>query len=662
VSECVGVARSPASRARLAALCLVACGARAPSPIDVAELTARLGNDGARRALVARILADPRDVQARLGLAALADRTGRPGEAIEQLDVVVALGGPLGARWHDDDRARLARLLLSRGQARLARDASTALADLVRAGELGAEVPRDDLARAHVAHAVARLRHVDLAEREAGRRELAERSLVRDRAVVDPEIAGAHDAASPVERAEYGVWLWQHGARRAASDELTAWHEQTVPPRDPALAAAYVRALTWWTPSDGPPPPPDALAEAGPAQCRISGCAPVATLDTPGERELALAQPSQPATDPADALAWLAIELAAAARGDVALGPALRARVDPGLATSPAAAPVLRWALAYVAGAAPAAPPPGDRVAAARAAAVVAQISADASDAAGVPAGHDARAAAAVRYARARVPAADERGLLEVAEAYRRDPAVADRLVRDVIARSVDRSAAEAEVAALFDALSDPGRARPAWQAAVDAGATSDPLGTEPAFAEGLAEAMARGNDPDAALIAATGAAAASGDPGAVWARVARVLVDSGHPQHALSAVRFAVDLAGPDALAPALDAAIDASRVLGRLAQVEALRKRRAAAWPPAGGDVAADPTDPVTALAGEASLDRVWIASRWAPRDVATRAAVLRLTQPSDGRHVDVVAELVALAGDPDALRGLAAATSLP
>jgi hypothetical protein len=660
---------------------MAACGARAPEPVDVLALTRELGSDGARRALVARVLADPRDVQARLALARLADELGRPGEAVEQLEAVVALGGPLGTRWRADDRARLARLLLARGELRLARGAASALSDLERAASFGAAVPAAELARAHVAHGLARLRHVDLHEREAGRRELADRDLTRDRAVVDPEVVGARDRATPGDRGSYGAWLWARGARRAAYEELAAWVEATpADARDPALSEAYLRAVTWWTPVDGPAVPPAVVAAGGAARCRwpaaSATCAPAAVLGTPAEPELAVALPGAREHAPDAALAWAAIEVAAARRGEVALGPALRARVDAEVAADPAAAPALRWVVAYTAGAA-APPPPGSGTgepAAARLADARTLVTGGGTDAAPLPRGADARTLAAARYATARIAAlaspADtvagaptERTLLAIAYAYHRDADVGERLARDAIAASVDEALATATTAALFDALSDPGRARAAWQAAVDAS-------PEPAFVEGLAEAEARGNDPDAALINATVAAAASGDPGAVWARVARVLADAGKSTHALTAARSAIDLAGPDALAAALDAAVDASRALARPEQVASLAARRAALWPPAGGDVAGDPTDPVAAVAalGEgagsvdpAALDRAWLASRWAPRDVATRAALLRLLPAGDARARVVEAELVGLATDRDPLLALAAVAAV-
>ncbi|MEJ7604225.1 MAG: hypothetical protein WKG01_40570 [Kofleriaceae bacterium] len=102
---------------------LVSCRVRTPAPLDVAALVNRQGPVEARRSLALRVVAEPKDVAARLALATLADQQGRPSEAIEQLEAVVALDGPLGIRWRATDRARLARLVAARGRTRLQRGA-----------------------------------------------------------------------------------------------------------------------------------------------------------------------------------------------------------------------------------------------------------------------------------------------------------------------------------------------------------------------------------------------------------------------------------------------------------------------------------------------------------------------------------------------------------
>ncbi len=199
--------------------------------------------------------------------------------------------------------------------------------------------------------------------------------------------------------------------------------------------------------------------------------------------------------------------------------------------------------------------------------------------------------------------------------------------------------------------------ARTEWQAAFDGDA---------AFATGLAEAIARAGDGDAALVAMAAAAAGSGDPAPVLVLVAHALLDAQHPVDALVAVRSAIDLAGPEALASALDVAITASRLAKRDAQADALVVKRARLAPPL---VLVelpfdDPTDVAAALdelahaPTAAATARAWVAAAWNPRDVELRAALLHAIPADDPRRPTLLAELVALAGDPDPERALAAA----
>ena len=64
---------------------------------------------------------------------------------------------------------------------------------------------------------------------------------------------------------------------------------------------------------------------------------------------------------------------------------------------------------------------------------------------------------------------------------------------------------------------------------------------------------------------------------------------------------------------------------------------------------------------LASSATLARLWVASRWNPRDVELRAALLAATTPGDPRRAVVAGELVDLAGDRDPAVGRAAAAAL-
>ncbi|MBX3162732.1 MAG: hypothetical protein KF773_42615, partial [Deltaproteobacteria bacterium] len=258
----------------VAALLAGAAGCvRAPSRIDTAALVrAQGGVVEARRVLELRTVKDPKDLQARLALAALEEQDGRPAAAMAHLEVVRTTGGPFGARWHPEDRARLGRLLAARGMARVARGAGTAAADLARAVELGAAVDATAIARGTRVKAEALLRHADARERARGQRLIA--GLAGGRGA-EPAWRGALVGATPAARAEYGAWLWSVGARRAAWTELSAWHAATAAPRDPALQARYTVAHLWWTPPEGKPLPAEELA--GPERCAAPGardCAP----------------------------------------------------------------------------------------------------------------------------------------------------------------------------------------------------------------------------------------------------------------------------------------------------------------------------------------------------------------------------------------------------
>jgi hypothetical protein len=652
----------------VALACLVGCAVRTPAPIDVDALLARRGPIEARRDLEIRVTSDRRDVAAWLALAALAERIQRPSEAIDALEAVVALGGPLGTRWRPEDRARLARLIAARGRARLARESATALADLERARGLGAAVTDDELRRAQAASAIEALRHSDADVRAVGRRTLAALATGLDGEVW----RGARSDASPEQRGQLGAWLWEHGARRAAWDELASWHAATRRPRDDRLQTAYLVAARWWIPLDRPGPPAEDLV--GPARCAFTACAPREIVgDELAERAYLLAPPGPPVRDPIDAAALAVITLRQALRGDVSWGPALAARVDLATFGDPKQlTKVPRFAqpiFAQLAGREP--PSPGEGTTADQRLAIAAgrllagasatEIEALIKDVphadelrriatTRAPFAGDAWAEAAARHANLAVAdTASIEQLRAMVVAYRQDPAIADRLGRDAVAGAVDAAAMHAVLGALFDALGDPARARAAWQAAVD-------VSPEPPFVRGLAEAQARQRDPDAALVHATMAAAASGDPAVVWAAIARALLHVGTYVHALDAARSAIDLAGPETLAAALGVAIAASRALGRDEQATRLAERRARVPLGHTSSVDGDPTDAESALrahrqsASGNTIARLWVASRWNPTSVDLRAALRAATTADDPRRGVITAELVDLAGDRD------------
>jgi hypothetical protein len=272
------------------------------------------------------------------------------------------------------------------------------------------------------------------------------------------------------------------------------------------------------------------------------------------------------------------------------------------------------------------------------------------------PLDREPRAVAATRYAATRFGGGSDAALVPIARAFARDPAVAERLGRELVAGTTDAALGHATVGALFDALGDPARARAAWQAAV----TASP---EPTFVRGLAEAAARTGDGPAALVFATQAAAAWGDPAIVWASVARALVDAGQLVDGLTAARTAIDLAGPDVLPHALDVAAVASRALRRPQQADALLAQYARV---ASRARAEDVEARAALLAHRAqptasTVARLWVASRAALRDVDVRAALVATLDADDPRRATVVAELLALVADPDSERALAAAAAL-
>ncbi len=658
---------------------LASCGARPPTPIDVAAIVRAKGAVEARRDLEIRVIANPRDVAARLGVAAIADEAGRPSEAIDHLEAVERLGGPLGIRWHDADRARLARLLHARGVARLERGSSTALADFDRAQRLGATVSDQELADATAAFALAKLRHVDAKEREIGRRKLAA-------LVAEPAWRGAKDRASGDEHGAFGAWLWERGARREAYEQLAAWHASSTLPRDPTYQGVYLRALAWWTPLDAPQPPKTDLV--GGERCLFAGaCRASDALADRAASAAWLASPlGAPTTDAGEAAAAVAVALRGWLRGDGGWTALLAAHVD--IAAVRTALPQeLRPIAARAAGGHSAVPAHGDAkyatIAAAERAldgATFAEVRAalgdaaasddgrallaimDSAQSAAAPVGDDPVATAAARYAVARVPGgAALEALAAAARAFHRDPDIAERLGRDVVATAVDGAAAHAALGALFDALADSARARIEWQAAVDAS-------WEPSFARGLAEAMARAGDAPAAVVVATGAAAADGDPAQVWIALSRALASAAKPVEALAAARDAIDLAGLDQIAPALDAAIAASRDLGRDSQAAALAERRAKLPPPPPLADGNDPSDIAAAIAAAmrapdaGALARLWVASRWQPRNVEARGLLAAAVASDDARRATVIAELTELAGDrQDLERAFAAVSAL-
>lgn len=283
---------------------------------------------------------------------------------------------------------------------------------------------------------------------------------------------------------------------------------------------------------------------------------------------------------------------------------------------------------------------------------------------------HQAPAAAAQRQAMLR----------QIAAQLRREASVARRLAADFVATSDDAAIAWAQLGALYSLLDDPASARAAWQAAVD-------RSPEPALVRGLALALAAAGDPDAALLAMVQAAAASGDPSPVLIEVAAELVRAGSPLHGLQAAKDAIDLASPATARTAVAVAHRAALALGRPAEARALEALGADPGPDADADAEvdgdADGDDAPAAAGGDRSngqgsaqsggpregprsdqsdrIDRLWRASRWAPRSVPLRAALLGRLPPADPRRPLVLRELASLAVSAERTISAAAVAAL-
>ena len=687
----------------LCALALAGACAGRPPPVD--QLVARLGPERARAELRFRVASHPDDLPARRALARLEEDQGRPGAAIEQLLAVERAGGPLGPRWSDADRARLARLLVQRGMHRVRREAAAGLADLEHARRLGASVAPINLEAGRMMAALADLRHASADVRARGRAAWAKHDPSA-RADATLELLG-----------RFGAGLWSRGARRAALEVLAEW--QAKGGTDPAILDALLRARRWWSVPGGAPfeadardaalatGAPPATAPATPAPDPALPCLPDAAPDDAAcsprvaagdesadgpawEPDLVHAAADWPrATDGDVAAAWTVVTLRASLRDGTSWLPAIGGRVDAAaaLGSAPAwARPTLLRAagrrddaLAAVRAVLAADLAPGPRlVVAAEAAiaglpattvrAVLAPIAESAParallDRVAPPALADPPAFAALAAevaAGRRIYGAPELApaLAAAARAYTRDPALTDRLLDDAIATQVDAAVGLGAAARLVDALGDAARARALWaRAAAETG--------EPAIVLEHALACARAGDGDAALLHLTEAAAGSGDASPMFTAAARALLDGGQPIHALEAARQAIDLAGPDAIGDALAAAAAASTAAGRTEQAARLVAERAALT----GVGASDPDDPTDAEAavaaagdrpGAVAIAALVVAARWSPRDVASRRILAGLPA-ADPRGRRARAELAALAREDDPAVARAALAAL-
>ncbi|MFT3699701.1 MAG: hypothetical protein QM831_41515 [Kofleriaceae bacterium] len=572
----------------LAAVLLAACGVRAPAALDVDALVrAKGGQVQARLELVIRTQNDPKDIQARLALAALDEQMGLLGDAIVELDIVEKMSGPVGVRWHDRDKVRFRGLLVQRAIVRIDRGAN-GLDDLEHATKLGAKPDPAIVARAKAAVALAHLRHVDEGERAKGRAMLA--ALVK--VTPDQAWAGALPNASPEQHGAFGVWLWEHGAKREAYEQLAVWKQHATSAENSELVATYQRALEWWS--------PDAAIQVL-TTGNIADDSAVVGGRVGGT--LAAPKPEKP--------------------GDVGVRPH-----QPPPPPPPEPPP----------------PPPDPR---ADAAATYAQTRLALMTDAGLGQPHPVSA-------EMWWPPYDD--LRAVAHAFREDPAIADRKANTLVDHAADAALAHAALGALFDALGDPARARAFWLAA------SEESNEAPILA-GYAESAARAGDGDAALVIASSAAAASGDPAATYVDIARALLRGNRSIDALTASKLGLDLAGSNTLIALLDLAIKCSNIVGRTDQATALAARRAPLHPAIEKHEARDLLMRELETASNAStLAAAWVATRDDPYEVEMRAALLHLLEPDDSRRAQLERELTGIASLRDQDRALSAVLALP
>jgi hypothetical protein len=168
-----------------------------------------------------------------------------------------------------------------------------------------------------------------------------------------------------------------------------------------------------------------------------------------------------------------------------------------------------------------------------------------------------------------------QEGLVAIERAYRREPALADRRARLFVDASVYGARRRLLLVELFHQLSAPGRAT-RWADELVARAPE-----QPAHQQVLAEALIAEGQIERANLVATRAAAMSGDPGRVWARLARRARLSAEPLYAVEAGRHALSLTAPGEDQWVLVELARAQRALGRdddaRATASQLRKR----WP---------------------------------------------------------------------------------
>ena len=242
--------------------------------------------------------------------------------------------------------------------------------------------------------------------------------------------------------------------------------------------------------------------------------------------------------------------------------------------------------------------------------------------------------------------------LADIAGAYAREPAVADRLARALVQRAVSAGRHGPAVAALFAGLGDPARALAWWERV----AAESPA--HPPYQLALGVAAAAAGDMARARVHVTRAAARSGDAGATSLHAAGHFLRQGQALDAIAEARRALPLIAPSRRGPALALLATAMADLGRDRDAAAMR----AAWleviPPAFRDRArrailapgaAALASPAPGTFSEVEPEGAMRAAAWDSSVWEPATAVLRSRQdpdPARARH----RLQVALAWHPD------------
>jgi tetratricopeptide (TPR) repeat protein len=244
--------------------------------------------------------------------------------------------------------------------------------------------------------------------------------------------------------------------------------------------------------------------------------------------------------------------------------------------------------------------------------------------------------------------------LVAVAEASAREPAVADRLARDLVARAVSPGRHGPDVARLLAAVGEHERALAWWERI----AAESPA--HPPYLVALGLAAAEAGDVLRAHVHIEAAAARSGDAGATLLVAAAALSRRDHALDAVASARKALLLAPPGHRGPVLALLATTMHVLGRADDAAVMR----AAWL---DDVPGTYRARAEAALGHskkaaAAMPGTGTAERAlppAPADVAALAAAALLAPPDRARDALVeLADALAALGAPEAARAAHAA----